>query len=84
MSEDLNGESAIEVLNHANPKLNNQPGEKLNQDWTGENGTTNPTSNPISIGIISNYLRNNKKTIRTSARATWENFPGEYTLPKKV
>ena len=56
MSEDLTGESGIETSDHANPK------SKMHQDLTGDNGIINPISHLTPIGIISNYLRNTRRS----------------------
>ena len=52
MREDFAGESGTKAYDHANPK------SKVNQDLTGDNGTTNPILHLTLIVVIFNYLRN--------------------------
>ena len=60
MREDFVGESGMEASEHANPK------SKVNQDLTGDNGTTNPILYLAPTGIVFNI----QKITRIPAKMT--------------
>ena len=54
----------------------------MNQDSTREKGITNPIPRHTSIGIISNYLRNTRRSYIYQQKRPERAFLGETKLPK--